>query len=207
MTDHAHPGPDTLVELTAADEPVAAVRVVHADGPLLTLSLALADVPPIGAGVTLRWPAGYRGRYAQDGAVVEVDENRVGVRLAGAARIEQQRNYVRGGGGEQVQLYRGGVPDAIGWIHDISEQSVRAHFADVELSEGEDLALRVLLEPDLVQLNATAVKVAALRQSLPRRGPLSVEVVALFVVDEAQALIIRRYVLRQQMLARARGTA
>jgi hypothetical protein len=44
-----------------------------------------------------------------------------------------------------------------------------------------------------------------MRQQVPRRGPLSVEMVALFTADEQQAKLVRRYILRHQLLARARG--
>jgi hypothetical protein len=205
MTSHVLPDADTLVEMTASDEPVRGVRVVHAEGVVVTLSLALSAVPPVGAGVTLRWPAGARGRYAQEGSVVGVDENRVDVRADGPARIEQQRNFVRGGGGEQVMLLRPGLPDTCGWIRDISEQSVRAHFAEVQLHEGDEFRLRILLDADLIELDATAAKVASLRQAVPQRGPMSVEVVALLAADETQAQTIRRYVMRQQLLIRARS--
>jgi hypothetical protein len=204
MTSHVLPDLGTLVEMTASDEPVRGVRVVHADGAFLILSLALDAVPAVGATVTLRWPAGDRGRYAQQAVVVEIDENRVGLEPYGPALVEQQRNYVRGGGGEEVLMRRPGEPDAIGWIRDISEQGVRAHFADVEVFDGDAITLRVLLDPDLVEVPATAAKVASLRQSLPQRGPMSVELVAVFDPDETQARTIRRYVLRQQLLNRAR---
>jgi hypothetical protein len=36
-------------------------------------------------------------------------------------------------------------------------------------------------------------------------GPMRTEVVALFADDEAQAQALRRYVLRQQLLARSRA--
>jgi hypothetical protein len=205
MTSHVLPDAGTLVEMTASGDPIRGVRVVHAEGAVVTLSLALAAVPPIGAGVTLRWPAGARGRYAQEGLVVASDENRVDVQAEGAARIEQQRNFVRGGGGEQVLMLRPGEPDALGWIRDISEQAVRAHFADALLHEGDEFRLRILLDPDLIELDATAAKVATLQQTVPQRGPMSVEVVALLAADEAQAQKIRRYVLRQQLLTRARN--
>ena len=204
MTSHVLPDAGTLVEMTASGDPIRGVRVVHAEGAVVTLSLALAAVPPIGAGVTLRWPAGARGRYAQEALVVASDENRVDVQAEGAARIEQQRNFVRGGGGEQVLMLRPGEPDALGWIRDISEQAVRAHFADALLHEGDEFRLRILLDPDLIELDATAAKVATLQQTVPQRGPMSVEVVALLAADEAQAQKIRRYVLRQQLLTRAR---
>jgi hypothetical protein len=204
MTSHVLPDSGTLVEMTSSDEPVGGVRVVHADGAFLIVSLALDAVPPVGTAVTLRWPAGDRGRYAQDAVVVEVDENRIGLEPTGPGRLEQQRNYVRGGGGEEVLLRRPGQPDVVGWIRDISEQSLRAHFADIEVHDGDEMTLRVLLAADLVELPATAAKVASLRQSLPQRGPMSVELVAVFDADETQARTIRRYVLHQQLLARAR---
>jgi hypothetical protein len=204
MTNHVLPESGTLVEMTASDEPVRGVRVVHAEDAVLTLSLALSAVPAMGAAVTLRWPAGYRGRYAQEAVVIKIDENRIDVEATGDGQLEQQRNFVRGGGGEQVLLRRPGEPDAIGWIRDISEQGARAHFADVALHDGDEFTLRILLESDLVDLPATAAKVASLRQTVPHRGPMSVEVVAVFEVDEVQAKTIRRYVLRQQLLARGR---
>jgi hypothetical protein len=206
MTSNPFPETGSLVEITAdGDDPLRGVRVVQTDDEIVILSLAVAATPPEGAAVTLRWPAGLRGRYVQAGLVVGVEENRVAVELAGEPGIEQQRNFVRGGGGEQVLLRRPGQSDVIGWIRDISEQGTRAHFADVELHEGDDIVLRFLLDPDLVEVDAVASKVESLRQSIPRRGPMSVEVVALFVADETQAQVIRRYVLRQQLLTRARS--
>jgi hypothetical protein len=204
MTSSELPEADTLVEMTASGDPVRGVRVVHTEGEVVTLSLALAAVPPMGAGVTLRWPAGARGRFAQEALVVGVDENRVDIRADGPARIEQQRHFVRGGGGEQVLLLRSGEPDTLGWIRDISEQSARAHFADVALHEGDNFRLRILLDPDVIELDATAAKVASLRQAVPQRGPMSIEIVALLAADETQAQTIRRYVMRQQLLTRTR---
>ena len=199
------PSAGTLVELTPSDgPPLTGVRVVAAGDGAVTLSLALADVPPGAAAVTLRWPAGSRGRYALHGTVTAVDGNRVDVAVTADPQLEQHRNFVRGGGGEQVLLLRPGHPDALGWIRDIGEQSVRAHFADVELAEGDAVRLRIQLESDVIEVDAVAAKVAALRQSVPRRGPMSVELVAVLTVDEAQAQLIRRYVLRQQLLARTR---
>jgi hypothetical protein len=60
------------------------------------------------------------------------------------------------------------------------------------------------LDVDMVEVNAVATKVASLRQTVPQRGPMSVELIAVFRPDETQAQVIRRYVMRQQMLARSR---
>ncbi|HEU4349173.1 MAG TPA: hypothetical protein VFR35_15465, partial [Actinoplanes sp.] len=144
MTDHTLPAAGTLVELTASEQPpLCGVRVVAAEHAEMTLSLARTDVPAAGAAVTVRWPAGARGRYALNATVVTVEENRVGLAASAAPVIEQHRNFVRGGGGEHVLLCRPGHPDALGWIRDISEQGVRAHFADVDLRPGDDIRLRI----------------------------------------------------------------
>ena len=198
------PSADTLVEMTISGDTLCGVRVVRAGDGSLTLSLAVAEMPRRGAPVTLRWSAGPRGRYALSCEVTAVDEDRVDLCPIGEPDIEQHRNFVRGGGGEPLLLLRPGQVDAPGWIHDISEHGVRAHFADVELVPGEAVRLRIQLDADVVETAATTVKVASLRQQLPLRGPMSVEVVAVLEADETHARTIRRYVLRQQMLARAR---
>ncbi|AGL14598.1 hypothetical protein [Actinoplanes sp. N902-109] len=207
MTTLAHHLPDagSYVEMTAADEQAARVRVVHAEGVGLTLSAPLAAMPRVGSSVTLRWSAAPRGRYALPCAVVEVEENRVAVRPAGEAQVEQQRHYVRGGGGEQIILRRPGWLDAHGWIRDISEHSVRAHFEGTNVAPGEELQLWMQLGHEIVDLAATASRVAMLPQQVPP-GPMSVEIVALFdAADESQARVIRRYVMRQQLLSRTRA--
>ncbi|MEU8237815.1 hypothetical protein AB0C07_06200 [Actinoplanes missouriensis] len=194
------------LELDNGEDRIPGIRVVRAAGTSVTLSLALDDVPPPGAAVTLRGGGTPRGRYAIRGAVTSTDENRVEIRLIGEPEIEQLRHYVRGGGGENVLLVRPGEVEAIGWVHDISENSVRAHFSDVDVRPGAPMVLRVQLGEDVVEFPAVATKVNAIRQRVPARGPLMVELVAVFEEDERQAKIIRRYVLRQQM-ARARAAA
>jgi hypothetical protein len=191
------------VELDNGEEHIPGIRVIRASEQAVTLSLALDDVPPDGAGVTLRGPAGHRGRLAVRGTVTGSDENRVEVRLTGAPEVEQLRNYVRGGGGESVLLARPGEREAIGWVHDISESSIRAHFTDIEVRPGNPVTLRVQLGEETVEFAAVATKVSSIRQRVPARGPLMVELVAVFEQDERQARTIRRYVLRQQV-ARAR---
>jgi hypothetical protein len=97
---------------------------------------------------------------------------------------------------------------AEGVVHDMSERAVRAHFTDIELASGEEMVLRILLDEEEVAFPATALKVSSMRQQVPVRGPLSVEMVAIFDdQDEAQATVIRRYIMRHQLLARQRGSA
>ncbi|WP_229072067.1 hypothetical protein [Actinoplanes sp. DH11] len=194
------------VELDNGEQRIPDIRVLRASATAVTLSLALDHMPPHRSVVTLRGPAGPRGRYAVRGTVAGVDENRAEIKLHGEPSVEQLRNYVRGGGGESVLLVRPGEREAIGAVHDISESSVRAHFTDVDLRPGTDMLLRVQLGDDVVEFPAVATKVSTIRQRVPVRGPLMVELVAVFEQDERQARIIRRYVLRQQV-ARARESA
>ncbi|HEX5199412.1 hypothetical protein ACFQS1_07240 [Paractinoplanes rhizophilus] len=202
------PPDGSLIEMTSYGETLPGVRVVHASGAVITLSLALAQVPPANSTVELRWAAAPRGRYAQQGYVVAVDGNRVDVRFTGSPSVLQSRSYVRGGGGEQIVMVRPDREPAEGVVHDMSERAVRAHFTDIELASGEEMVLRILLDEEEVAFPATALKVSSMRQQVPVRGPLSVEMVAIFDdQDEAQATVIRRYIMRHQLLARQRGSA
>jgi len=192
--------------MTSYGETLPEVRVVHAAGTAITLSLAMAHVPPANSTVELRWAAATRGRYAQEGYVVAVDGNRVQVRFTGQPAVLQSRLYVRGGGGEPVVLIRPDCADAPGVVHDMSERAVRAHFTDIELRPGDDMLLRIQIADEAVELAAKALKVNSMRQQVPKRGPLSVEMVAVFEEeDEGLARIIRRYIMRHQLLARNRG--
>ncbi|MEV8505304.1 hypothetical protein AB0368_10810 [Actinoplanes sp. NPDC051475] len=204
MTTPAHlPDAGSYVEMTATDEQAARVRVIHAEDEALTLSAPLAAVPHVGDEITLRWSAAPRGRYSLPCAVVGIQENQVEVRAAGEASVEQHRHFVRGGGGEQVIMRRTGWKDAHGWIRDISEGSVRAHFEGTNVTAGEELQLWIQLGTEIVDIPAVACRVAMLPQQVPP-GPMSVEIVAIFDTEESLARIIRRYVMRQQLLSRSR---
>jgi hypothetical protein len=205
MTTTVHlPDAGSYVEMTSSDEQANRVRVVHAEGRALTLSAPLVAVPQVGAAVTLRWSAAPRGRYALTCAVLQVEENRLEVEARADPQVEQQRHFVRGGGGEQVLMRRAGFPDTNGWIRDISEHSMRAHFEGTNVRDDEELMLRIELGSEVVEVAARASKVAALPQQVPP-GPMSVELVAIFAADETQARVIRRYVMRQQLLSRTRA--
>jgi len=202
------PADGSYIEMTSYGETLPDVRVVRATDEVITLSLALADRPPADSPVTLRWAAAPRGRYAVTGTVTAIDENRVAVRFADEPAIEQSRDFVRGGGGEAIVLRLPGQEPAEGEIHDLSEGAVRAHFTDVEVGPGDEITVRMQVGPEIVEFPARAVKVNSVRQQVPRRGPLLVELVAVFTAaDEQQARIVRRYILNQQLRARAQGSA
>lgn len=207
----AVPAPSSLVEMTGPGGPVGGVRVdAVADG-VLTLSPPRGGLdaarPAPGDQVVLRWPAGPRGRYAMAGTVVgAVAADRLQVRAGGEPQIEQDRHYVRGGGGEQVRMRLpepAGAAQHSGWICDISERGVRAHFAAAPVAPGDPLCLQIDLDADTVDLTGTVLKLSVLEPE-DDSDPTRIEVVAVFEADEAQAQIIRRYVLRHQLLTRLR---
>jgi hypothetical protein len=202
------PPDGSFIEMTSYGETLPEVRVVHASGTVITLSLAMAQVPPAHSAVELRWAAAPRGRYAQEGYVVGVDGNRVEIRFTGRPAVLQSRSFVRGGGGEPIVMSRQEHADATGTVHDMSERAVRAHFTDIDLEPGEEMTLAIVIGDGMVAFPATALKVSSMRQQVPVRGPLSVEMVALFAdQDEAQARTIRRYIMQHQLQARNRGAS
>jgi hypothetical protein len=199
------PADGSYVELTSFGETRPGVRVIHTGHEVITLSLALSEIPPPGSAVTVRWAAGPRGRYAVNANVAAVDGNRFDVRFAGEPLIEQARDFVRGGGGELVLMERDGEEDAVGFIHDLSERAVRAHFTDVTVRPGDEMMLKIQLIDEVVSFPARAFKVSSMRQQVPRRGPLSVEMVAVFEGrDDHTGTMIRRYIMKQQLLSRTR---
>ncbi len=200
------PADGSYIEMTSFGETLPDVRVVTATDEVITLSMALDDLPPANSEVRLRWAAAPRGGYALVGTVAGIDGNRVEVRYSATPAIEQSRDFVRGGGGEPIVLVRPGLESAQGLIHDLSEGSVRAHFTDVEVALGDEITLRMQVGDEVVAFAARASKVSSVRQQIPVRGPLMVELVAVFTAaDEHQARVIRRYILTLQMRARAQA--
>jgi hypothetical protein len=205
MSEPMLPPDGSYIEMTSYGETLSDVRVIHAGQEVITLSLALAEIPPPGSAVTVRWAAAPRGRYAVTANIDAVEGNRFDIRFAGEPLIEQARDYVRGGGGELILMERDGEEDAVGFVHDLSERAVRAHFTDVMVRPGDEMLLKVQLTDEVVEFPARAFKVSSMRQQVPRRGPLSVEMVAVFEGrDDHSAKMVRRYIMKQQLLSRSR---
>jgi hypothetical protein len=202
------PPDGSYIEMTSYGETVPEVRVVQTAGTRFTLSMALAHVPPAQSPVELRWAAPPRGRLSQPGHVISVDGNRIEVRITGTPTVLQSRSFVRGGGGETVTMIRPDREPAHGVVHDMSERAVRAHFTGIELKDGEEMVMRIALGDEEVAFPATALKVSSMLQQVPAEGPLSVEMVAVFAEepDETQAKIVRRYIMRHQLLTRNRSS-
>lgn len=192
------PGLHCTVTLTTADGVAVRARVELVQGEVLTLRASAAAPPPAASGdvVTLRWPAGGRGRYTVGGTVREGAGNRLAVAVSGQPAIEQVRRFARGGGGERIWVRRTNSAEAIGgYVHDLGEQGVRARFDGRHAQPGQDVVLLIELDDDSVEVAATV---------LDSRVDDQVEVVFAFQPDEPQAQAIRRHVLRRQVLARSR---
>jgi hypothetical protein len=201
------PPPGSYLEMTSDGEMVSEVRVVQSSGSSATLSMALIYVPAVKAQIELRWAAPPRGRMCQAAQVISVDGNRIEIRTSGEPTVEQMRSYVRGGGGEAITMIRPGQEPAHGVVHDLSERAVRAHFTDVELEDGDAMTVRIALGEEEVAFPATVFKVSSMRQRVPADGPMSVEMVAVFAEGpkyESQATLVRRYIMRHQLLSRKR---
>jgi hypothetical protein len=184
--------------MTAYGETVPEVRVVRTAGAVITLSLALAHVPPKDSDVRLLWSAAPRGRVAREGHVRSVDGNRVEVYFTSQPVMLQSRHYVRGGGGEPVTMFRPDEDDAVGTVQDMSERAIRAQFIGVKVRADDKIQLAVQIDDGLLEVVATPLKVNS--------GPRAVDLVALFEPDdELQAQRIRQYIMRHQLIARQRG--
>jgi hypothetical protein len=206
MNEPMLPAAGSYIELTSYGETLLDVRVLHAGRGMITLSLPRDETPPQGSAVTVRWAAAPRGRYAVTANVTEVEDNQFDIRFAGDPSVEQARDYVRGGGGELILMERDGEDDAVGFVHDLSERAVRAHFTDVIVRPGDEMVLKVQLTDEVATFAARATKVSSMRQQVPRRGPLSVEMLAVFEGrDDHSAKMVRRYIMKQQLLSRSRA--
>lgn len=193
------PEPHSTVTLTTPDRRAVRARVERSQEGLITVrTSATAPAPAmVGEAVTLRWPAGPRGRYTVGGTVREAAGGQLTVAVAGEARIEQVRRFVRGGGGEKIWVRSAGAAEAVGgYVRDLGEQGLRACFEGWQAEPGESVVLLVELDEDSVEVAATAQD---------SRVDDEVEVVFTFWPDESQAQVIRRHVLRRQMQARARA--
>ena len=203
------PEVNALIELAIFGGESYPSRVEDVNGDRLTvaapLNLLIGDLPELGRKVTVRWPAGPRGRYALPAKVVELHHEQVAtwdVEISGEAEIEQNRRFVRGGGGEQLRVRRNLAPEDP-WVDsivvDISERSIRGRFRDPAIRAGDPVEATFVLDDEVIEVTGSVLRV------IDQPEPHISDVVLIFEPDEAQATAIRRYVMRQQLLARARA--
>jgi hypothetical protein len=203
------PKVNTLVEVAVLGGERYGSRVEDGHGTRLTvaapLNLLVSDIPATGTPVTVRWAGGARGRFS---APMRIAETRSGgmalwiLEVTGPVQVEQNRRFVRGGGGEPIHLERRGDtpgPGPVrGRIIDLSERSVRGRFKDIEIQVGDEAGVRLVLDEEMLDMSGSILRVVY------EPGEDATDVVAVYEPGEVQATAIRRYVLRQQMLDRAR---
>ncbi|MEV1286899.1 PilZ domain-containing protein [Micromonospora sp. NPDC049679] len=165
------------------------------------LNLRVTEVPDVGDQITVRWPAGERGRYAAAGHLIEVVGGalpRWVMRPDGPPKLEQSRSYVRGGGNELVQVRRlSPSGDTVeGRVIDISEGGVRARFDEIELAGGDEVEVRVELGEDILSVEGRVLRV------WQEEDGEQTLLVLVFEPHERDARVIRRYVLRHQLMLR-----
>jgi hypothetical protein len=188
----------TTVTLFADGRDPIRGRVDFIRGPEVTLKISAQSVPPAdGVPVTLRWAAGYRGRWAVTAIVLRAAEQLLWLRLVDVPAIEQVRRFTRAGGGERIWVRKPGTDVEVpGVVQDLSEQGVRARFQGKQARPGQQMLVRLELDGETLDLDGTV---------LESRVSDEVEIVITFEPEERDAQLIRRYVLHQQMLARSRA--
>lgn len=173
--------------------------------------LLVEDLPGRGSVVVVRWHSA-RGRHHVDTVFVE----RRGdgglqwvLEVEGDLRITQDRQFVRGAGGEPLTLERlDPEPDAddpasrapaevvSGVVVDLSERGVRARCEVLEVEPGDTVSMLMTLDATVVGVTGTVLRL------FPGRHGDFPEVVVVFETDEATATMLRRYVLQAQLRAR-----
>jgi hypothetical protein len=209
MSSGSLPEVNALIELAIFGGEAYPSRIEDVDGNRVSvaapLNLLISDTPEVGRQVTLRWPAGPRGRYAAPATIVAIHHDRVAtwdVEITGEPAIEQNRRYVRGGGGEPLRLQRTLSPEdpvVEARVVDISERSVRGRFTKLDVKAGDPVDVRLVLDDEVIEVSGTVLRV------IEQAEPHVADVVVVYEPDESQATTIRRYVMRQQLLARARA--
>jgi hypothetical protein len=122
------------------------------------------------------------------------------LRIAGEARRQTRRAYVRGGGGELVDLLSadGGTAPASGRIIDLSEGGVRCRTRIGNFVREQRVEAVLRLDADVVKING---RVLFVRRNVETAD---FDVVVQYETTETVGRLIRSYVLRRQMEERRR---
>jgi hypothetical protein len=160
------------------------------------------DMPEIGALVELAWLCD-DSRMAAPAKLEDITRAQARhwqLRLAGEARRQTRRAFVRGGGGEFVDVLSvdGGTAPASGRVIDLSEGGVRCRTRIGNFVNDQRVNLQLRLDTEVVTLGGKVLFV--------RRNPETADfdVVVQYETTESIGRQIRSYVLRKQMEERRR---
>ena len=197
------PAINCLVDVVLMDGEAYQSRVEDQSDKRLTVAapfgVNVADMPKVGADMELAWVVGDR-RHAVDVRLVALSKEqppRWSLEPVGSIRLQTRRNYVRGGGGEAVEVSMGGTAYA-GRIIDLSEGGVRCRLKEDKFDRDDRVELRLALESETIPLTGTVVFV--------RRDHKNVtyDVIITYEATELVCRAIRGYVLRREMEERRR---
>jgi hypothetical protein len=178
-------------------------RIEDINGTLFTVGapygIHAADVPNPGAGLEIAWVDGDR-RYAVDmrlRSLTREQPPRWELEMVGSIRLQTRRNYVRGGGGEEMEIAKGAETFS-GRVIDLSEGGVRLRVKEDRFERDDRVDLRLTLDGEPIPLRGIVRFV--------RRHPesASFDVIITYETTEAFGRAIRGYVLRREMEERRR---
>jgi PilZ domain len=192
-----------LVDVVLLDGAVFPSRVEDAAGRVLVVATPMgihsADVPKLGSSLELAWIADRR-RKAVDvklSALTKEQPPRWRLEALGPVRLQSRRNYVRGGGGETVELDTGSAT-VLGRVVDMSEGGLRCRVRENQVRREEVVSVRVRLGGDVLELTGTVLFVR------PDDEGDFIDLVVTYETTEAIGRAIRGYVLRREMEERRR---
>jgi hypothetical protein len=200
------PAINTLVDIALIDGSSYPSRVEDLDrGAYMVgapFGIAVEDLPEIGAIVELAWlyddsrltaPATLEGITREQPRLWQL-------RIAGDAKRQTRRTFVRGGGGEAVDLLSadGGTAPSSGRIIDLSEGGVRCRTRIGNFVRDQRVNVGLRLDTDVVQI---AGRVLFVRRNVETAD---FDVVVQYETSETVGRLIRSYVLRRQMAERRR---
>jgi hypothetical protein len=220
---HLAPKINSLVDLTL-DGTEYLSRVESFEGPTVWVAAPLSgtvEPPYLGSVVSLRWSAGARGRYLAEASLRATD------RPAGTAlslwnlsldhppTIDQRRKFVRSGGGESVVLEPRWSDELAGTVTNLGEGGLLCRLPAVgvargELAVGDPVGVRVGFDDGSFRVDGWILRVEGNRVGDNRIGadrPAHlVDVTVTYELTDRDSDRVRRYIMRQEMLARRTAT-
>ena len=200
MTSAGLPPINSLIDLVFLDGEIFMSRVEDHVGRLMTVAAPYGvDVPAIGSLLEIAWVNGDR-RQAVDmrlSGITKEQPPRWQLEVVGSVRLCTRRHYVRGGGGEGVELTKDDLPCASKVI-DMSEGGVRCRVREDRFYHDDRVGVRLILGDEVLELDGTV-------RFVRRRPEMDdVDVIITYEVTEAIGRTIRGYILRREMELRRR---
>ncbi|GGM70519.1 PilZ domain-containing protein [Dactylosporangium sucinum] len=197
------PAINCLVDVVLMDGETYQSRVEDVTDRRLTVAapygIHAADMPKIGSSMELAWVAGDR-RVAVDVRLTALSREqppRWSLETVGSIRLQTRRNYVRGGGGESVEVSSGGASYE-GKVIDLSEGGVRCRLTEDKFDRDDRVEVRIALENETIPLRGTVLFVRRDYENA------TFDVIITYETTELVGRAIRGYVLRREMEERRR---